>query len=108
MPVTLSPIRIGTEKVTESQRERLNILIEEAAEVTQAACKILRFGYESKNPFLEGAITNREELEKEIGDFRNIVEMMIAEKDIREAKIEIAKAVKAETISYWLTMQKKK
>ena len=35
--------------LSESEQERLSILIEECGEVVQAACKILRHGYESFN-----------------------------------------------------------
>lgn len=104
---TPSKIPTGT-KVTLPELERLTILVEESAEVIQSVCKILRFGYESKNPFLEGAVTNREDLERELGDFENIVDMMVVAKDIRANKIAIQKALKAEMISYWLCMQEKK
>jgi len=60
-------------RLTEAEAERLAILIEECGEVTQAACKILRHGYESTNPkaitpIEEDPETNRSALERELGD----------------------------------------
>lgn len=57
-PPSLSPAEI----------ERLAILIEEAGEVIQAASKILRHGYESGHP--DSPKTNRQDLERELGDFQ--------------------------------------
>ena len=54
-------------KLTPAQAERLAILAEECGEVIQAIGKILRHGYESRNPF-EPHSSNRQNLEKECGD----------------------------------------
>ncbi len=57
-------------ELTPAQAERLALLIEELAEAQQEACKILRHGYESKNPLLPDrrlAPSNRENLQRELG-----------------------------------------
>jgi NTP pyrophosphatase (non-canonical NTP hydrolase) len=52
--------------LTPAEAERLALLAEECGEVIQAIGKVLRHGYESRHP--NGGPTNREALEKEIGD----------------------------------------
>ena len=88
-----------------AQEERLVLLIEEASEVIKEATKTLRFGFDGKNPLLEGARTNRENLESEIGNFNNAVRMMVAANDIKAAHIKIAEDLKREMISYWVGKQ---
>ena len=63
--------------LTEAEQERLAILIEECGEVVQAACKILRHGYESKNPTIPQSETNRQALEREIGDVMHTVNRLL-------------------------------
>ena len=95
-----------TNKLDNLQQERLVILMEEASEVIKDACKTLRFGFDDKNPLLEGAITNREHLEREIGDFNNAVRMLVAAGDIKASRIKIAAEIKREMISYWSNQPK--
>jgi hypothetical protein len=76
--------------LSESEAERLAILIEECGEVVQAACKTLRHGYESANP--KAAIgrqgeTNREALERELGDLSHAVNRMGDADDINQSAI---------------------
>lgn len=89
-----------TNHLTDAEAERLAILSEECGEVIQAVSKILRHGYSSQNPHLPpGSMDNEAMLEKEIGDVRWAVEMMIAAKDVDDDEIEawaIAKAGKAQ------------
>lgn len=56
--------------ITDAERERLVLLIEECGEVIHAATKILRHGYESFNPDAPELPNNREQLRKEITDLR--------------------------------------
>lgn len=49
-------------------------LMEECAEIQQAASKALRFGMENGHP--DGQHSNRAELSKEIGELDNLVEML--------------------------------
>lgn len=60
--------------LTPAQIERLAILIEECSEVQQIACKILRHGYDSKNPLIDDSLTNRQLLQNEMGDLLFAIE----------------------------------
>lgn len=53
-------------RLTPAEAERLALLAEELGEATQAIGKILRHGYEIRHP--DGGPTNRESLEREMGD----------------------------------------
>ena len=62
-------------KSTPEEKEILNILLEECAEVIQAVSKILRFGFDSCHPSnLE--YTNREHLTEELGDLYCIMNLL--------------------------------
>lgn len=63
-------------QLTPSEAELLACASEEAAEVGQAIGKILRHGYESYHPDFP-LTSNRESLEKELGDLLAIQEMMV-------------------------------
>lgn len=52
----------------EEQTERLVLLVEECAEVIQAATKVLRFGFSERYPDMRDNCTNKEALEYEIGN----------------------------------------
>lgn len=69
-------------KLTEAQRERLEMLAEEASEVVKAVTKILRHGYESINPHKPHDGRNRDQLERELSDVSAIVHRMEALGDI--------------------------
>lgn len=69
-------------QLTESETERLAKLIEECAEVQQIACKILRHGYSTYNPYDKEKKLNRWLLETEVGDLLTIINMMIRKNDI--------------------------
>lgn len=58
---------------TPYQRELLAVLIEECAEVTKEATKILRFGAGDRDP-RDPALTNVEKLGRELGDLRAVSE----------------------------------
>ncbi len=63
-------------KLTEAERERLEMLAEEASEVIKAVTKILRHGYYSTNPHKPEDGDNRQQLTREIIDFQAIVRRM--------------------------------
>ncbi len=86
-----------------AELERLAILSEECGEIVQIVGKILRHGYESTNPNeTQDLFTNRELLEKEIGDFQCILEMMEGNKDVSADKIILNKNKKWEKIKKYL------
>lgn len=62
-------------KLTPAEDERLAILIEECAEVIQAATKIQRHGYESTDP--DSGETNRAALERERGDLQGAITHLV-------------------------------
>lgn len=68
--------------MTNSELERLAILAEECAEVQQIICKIIRHGFESYNPFDETKTTNRDLLERELGDLSFAVNFCAENEDI--------------------------
>ena len=67
--------------LTAAEIERLAVLAEECGEVVQAVCKVLRHGWKSSSPY--GGKTNRAALEREIGDLRAIVGLMLDSRDLR-------------------------
>lgn len=60
--------------LTPAEVERLDLVIEEAAEVIQAATKVLRYGWTSTHPSCERT-NNKTPLMKELGDLRAIVQL---------------------------------
>ncbi len=62
--------------LSDAETERLVLLGEECAEIGQKIGKILRHGYPSRNPDIAGSPTNREDLEREIGDLLWAVDLL--------------------------------
>lgn len=87
-------------KLTPAEAERLALLSEECGEVIQAVGKILRHGYESKHP--DGGPTNRESLERELGDVRWVIETMKDSGDIDSAHVVLASIHKGEAVAKYL------
>jgi hypothetical protein len=67
--------------LTPAEAERLAYLIEEAAEVQQIACKILRHGYDSHNPDDASYRDNRMQLHYEVRDLVGAIERMVRAQD---------------------------
>jgi len=85
--------------LTDYERELLTILIEEAAEVTQAATKLLRFGKENRP---DTGRSNSEVLGLEIGDLICLIEM-IEDADLAAAGvIEDGRLRKRERLSHYM------
>lgn len=72
---------------TEAEQELLTVLIEELAETIQSCSKISRFGWDSINPAIPNSLTNRHDLEKELGNVHNAVMMLINKGLISEEAI---------------------
>lgn len=72
-------------QLTDAQRERLEMLAEEASEVVQAVMKVLRHGYSAFNPHSPDSGTNEDQLNREINDFLTVRNRMIDEGDIKQA-----------------------
>ena len=67
--------------------ERLAFLSEECAEAIQAVTKILRHGWESRDPTNASSPTNRQMLETELGDLRFAVAALTQAGDVSAERI---------------------
>lgn len=79
----------------------LTLLIEEACEVAQVACKIKRFGLGSYHPNKGRGFTNRAELQREIGDFLAIVDILTTQGILDKKTLTEAKAKKMIKLEDW-------
>lgn len=93
-------------RLTPAEAERLALLAEECAEVIQVVGKVLRHGYESHNPVFDAdQSTNRQLLQKELGDLRAATRLMIRETDVSESEIARAYTDKTARVGRWLHHQ---
>mgnify|MGYP003326031867 FL=1 len=83
--------------------EALRILQEECAEVVQAVSKIFRFGGDNFPP--KSGLTNKENLEVEIGDLVALVDILIELKYLDSHYIEIASTNKREKLKKWSSIK---
>jgi NTP pyrophosphatase (non-canonical NTP hydrolase) len=74
-------------RLTPAEAERLALLLEELGEAQQAIGKILRHGYDGKNPNSPSSETNRWQLQVELGDVQAAIKLMAQENDISENEI---------------------
>lgn len=74
-------------RLTPAQAERLDWLQEELAEAIQAVAKIKRHGYESRDPTKTGALTNRRDLEIELGQVLRAVQLLGAKEELSQLRI---------------------
>lgn len=98
-----------TNNLTPAEAERLAMLAEEMGEAQQIIGKILRHGYESYNPDLVRnqmsnvpKYTNREMLEKELGDVSAIINLMAMGGDIEREEVQRHSIQKMKGINRWL------
>ena len=89
-------------KLTDAETERLDLLTEELGEVLQAIGKIKRHGYSSYNPRLPDTGSNRDQLEKELGDVLYIIYLMANNGDITDDSINIRARDKSLCIGKYL------
>jgi len=82
--------------------ETLGILQEECAEVIQNVSKCRRFGLENK--YLNGAGTQRENLEKEVGDVLAMIDILIDQGVLDSAALDVARANKKQKLKKWSTI----
>jgi len=81
------------------EKEVMDILQEECAEVIQAVSKINRFGADNVKPGKPK--TNREHLEEELGDMLAMIDIMLDLGVISTNNLEVAKRVKIEKLKKW-------
>ena len=91
--------------LSESEQERLSVIMEEMGEMLQIIGKIQRHGYESYNPFDDSKTTNRELLEKELGDFYQGLDMLERAKDIDFMRVNKHIQVRKKSIKKYLHHQ---
>ena len=84
------------------EKETLDILQEECAEVIQAVSKISRFGMDNLKPGKPK--TNREHLEEELGDLLAMVDLMLDNNVVNQENIDIARKAKKEKLKLWSTI----
>lgn len=84
-----------------AQLERLAILAEELGEAQRAVGKILRHGYNSMWPKTNG-FSNREILEKELGDVVFAIKFLSQHLDINDVHVVNHSKDKYKTIGQWL------
>ncbi len=91
--------------LTPAQAERLAFLLEELGEAQQAIGKILRHGYESYNPVVNTGMTNRRELERELGDIYAAIEMLGDANDVSAHGVGGSMIKKKREVKKWLHHQ---
>lgn len=92
-------------KLSPPELERLAVLGGELNEAAGVVAKILRYGYDSSNPFDPSGETNREALERELGDVANGIRMLCVAGDLAADRITAWAAEKQQTIGKWLHHQ---
>jgi len=81
------------------QKETMDILQEECAEVVQAVSKISRFGLDNLKPGKPK--TNREHLEEELGDVLAMIDILHDMDIVSWNNLDAAKAAKIEKLKKW-------
>ena len=87
-------------KLTPAEAERLAMLAEECGEVIQVIGKILRHGYESSHPVTPNT-SNRDLLEKELGDVDAIMSLLSDADDIFWQNVELHSTNKLISVKKW-------
>lgn len=87
------------------EREVMNILSEECAEVIQAVSKCHRFGLDNYKP--NKPKTNREHLEEELGDLLAMIDILQEMDVVSWTNIERAQEAKIEKLKKWSTIFEK-
>ena len=85
--------------MNEQEREVMNILSEECAEVIQAISKCHRFGLDNLKPGKPN--TNREHLEEELGDLLAMVAILESLGVVTEEGLEMSTRAKFEKLKKW-------
>jgi len=85
--------------MNEREREVMNILSEECAEVIQAVSKCHRFGLDNLKPGKPK--TNCEHLEEELGDLLAMIDILLDMQVISSTSLESAKIAKIEKLKKW-------
>jgi NTP pyrophosphatase (non-canonical NTP hydrolase) len=95
-------------QLTPPELERLALLVEEMGESLQIIGKILRHGMDSYNPISDDRRTNRELLEKELGDVKHATDRLTEANDLDLSEILMNAEKKRISIRRWLHHQEDK
>lgn len=87
--------------MTDFERERLVMLMEECAEVQKAVCKALRHGLDDVNPHGDGT-SNRLQIAQELGDVFGLADILAISGTLRSEDIADSRYSKAERIKKWV------
>ena len=88
--------------MNKKEKEVMDILQEECAEVIQAVSKVSRFGMDNYKP--GEIISNREHLEEELGDLLAMIDIMKQLGIVSNGNLEVAKIAKIEKLKKWSTI----
>ena len=91
------------DNMNEQEREVMNILSEECAEVIQAISKCHRFGIDNYKPGKPK--TNRDHLVEELGDLMAMVAILERMGVVTQDGLEQAAAAKVEKLKKWSNIQ---
>ncbi len=94
-------------ELTPAEAERLALLLEEMGEAQQVIGKILRHGYESRDPTDPDSIINRGLLEKELGDVLCAIDLMIEAHDVDQDDMNALGKIKYASVKQWLHHQRR-
>ena len=92
-------VRKLVEEMTTQEKEVMDILQEECAEVIQAVSKISRFGIDNYKPGKPK--TNREHLEEELGDMLAMIDILCSMGVVELDNLRVAKLAKIEKLKKW-------
>lgn len=87
--------------LSSAEMERLAILAEECGEAVQMCGKILWHGFESCSPYDDRCRPNRVLLERELGDVRGVIDLMLQRGDVRAADIAAWRSRKQASLRKW-------
>ena len=85
------------------EKEVMDILQEECAEVIQAVSKISRFGIDNFKPGKPK--TNRDHLEEELGDMLAMIDILQRMEIVSWTNIEAAQVAKIEKLKLWSNIE---
>jgi len=92
-------------ELTPAQTERLAILIEELSEAQHIASKILRHGYDSRNPLHPEVGINKMLLQDELGHVQHSIAMLVNAGDVSQGAINAQQGHKERNIKPYLHHQ---
>lgn len=95
-------VRKPFSRLTPKQVEQLALLSEELGEAQQVIGKILRHGYESRNPNNAEDLTNRDLLTQECGDVVAAIQLLADAHELDADELRDAKVDKLIRVRKWL------